>query len=71
LPALELKFDNGAVSYRWQVDEPGFAMPIRVGTKDNWQIISPTTAWKRMKTPLKKDEFEVATDLYYVEVRKL
>jgi aminopeptidase N len=72
LPALELKFDeaNGNVAYRWQVDEPKFAMPVRVGTKDNWQIIRPTTVWQTMKTPLKKDDFAVATDLYFVEVRK-
>ena len=70
-PALELKFESGAVSYRWKVDEPGFAMPVRVGTKANWRIITPTTEWQRMGTVLKKDEFEVATDLYYVEVRKL
>jgi aminopeptidase N len=73
LPALELKFDeaNGEVSYRWKVDEPAFAMPVRVGTKDHWQIIQPTVEWKTMKTPLKKDEFQVATDLYYVNVSKL
>ncbi len=72
LPALELKFDepNGAVAYRWKADEQAFAMPVRVGTKDNWQIIQPTTDWKTMKTPLKKDEFQVATDLYYVNVSK-
>ena len=45
-------------------------MPVRVGTKDNWQIIQPTAEWQTMKTPLKKDEFEVATDLYYVRVSK-
>ena len=73
LPALELTFDeaNGTVSYRWKVDEPAFQMPVRVGTKDHWQIIQATTDWKTMKTPLKKDEFEVATDLYFVNVSKL
>jgi aminopeptidase N len=70
IPVLELKFSDGAVAYRWKADEPKFAMPVRVGTKDNWQIISPTTEWKTMKTPLKKDEFAVATDLYFVEVSK-
>jgi hypothetical protein len=45
-------------------------MPVRVGTKDHWQIIRPTTAWQTMKTPLPKDQFEVATDLYYVNVNK-
>ena len=72
IPRLELKFDDaaGTVSYRWQVDEQGFEMPVRVGTKDNWQIIRPTNEWKTMKTSLKKDAFQVATDLYFVEVSK-
>ncbi len=72
IPTLELKFDEkkGAVAYRWKADEPEFAMPIRVGTKKKWQIIKPTTAWKEMKTALAKDNFEAATDLYYINVSK-
>jgi aminopeptidase N len=70
IPVLELKFTAGAVSYRWKVDEPAFAMPIRVGARNQWQIIQPTTDWQTMKTTLKKDEFAVATDLYFVEVSK-
>ena len=72
LPVLELKFDSTArtVAYRWKADEPGFAMPIRVGAKSAWQIIQPTTEWKSMPTRLTKDSFEVATDLYFVNVAK-
>jgi aminopeptidase N len=72
IPTLELKFDNssGTVSYRWKADEPVFQMPVRVGKKDNWQIIHATTDWGTMPTSLQKDEFEVATDLYYVNVSK-
>ena len=72
IPVLELKFDEakGVVSYRWKADEKSFAMPVRVGSKDNWQVIQPTTDWQDMKTSLKKDQFEVATDLYYVGVSK-
>ena len=72
IPTLELKFNeaDGTVDYRWQADEPDFAMPIRVGKKTDWQIIQPTTYWQTMKTPLKKNEFEVATDLYFVNVSK-
>ncbi|HEY6806674.1 MAG TPA: M1 family metallopeptidase [Pyrinomonadaceae bacterium] len=70
LPVLELKFANGSVSYRWQADEKGFAMPIKVGKKDNWQVIQPTTEWQTMKTDLTRDEFDVATDLYFVDVNK-
>jgi aminopeptidase N len=72
LPTLELTFDAaaGTVAYRWKADVPGFAMPIKVGTKGKWQTIEPTTEWKTLKTPLTKDTFEVATDLFYVQVTR-
>jgi len=73
LPTLELKFDEteGTVSYRWKADEPAFAMPIRVGAKDYWQVVQPTTTeWQTMKTTVPKDQFDVATDLYYVNVSR-
>ena len=72
IPALELKFQEteGSVSYRWKADVKEFAMPVRVGRRDNWQLIQPTIEWKTMKSGMKKDDFEVATDLYYVNVIK-
>ncbi len=72
LPVLELAFDlaKGTVSYRWRAEEPAFAMPVKVGTPDHWQTIQPTTDWASMKTPLRKDQFQVATDLYYIKVEK-
>jgi len=45
-------------------------MPVRVGTKDQRQIVFRTSDWKPMKTPLKQAEFAVATDLYFVDVSK-
>ena len=72
IPMLELKFDEGAgtVAYRWKADEKGFAMPVRVGLKEHWEVIHPTTEWQTMKTSLGKDQFEVATELYYIDVSK-
>jgi aminopeptidase N len=72
IPTLELQFDDaaGTVKYRWKVDEAKFAMPVRVGSKEAWQIVKPTTEWQTMKTTLKKAQFDVATDLYYVNVSK-
>lgn len=72
LPVLELRFQKGegTVSYRWRSEAKEFAMPIRVGSRAGWQLIKPTSDWKTMKTSLKKDEFEVATDRYYVDVIK-
>jgi len=73
LPELELKWNEaeGKVSYRWKVDEPAFRMPVRAGMRNHWQTLQPTVEWQTLKTPLKKGEFEVATDLYYVTVNKL
>jgi len=45
-------------------------MPVRVGKKDSWQIIQPTTEWQAMPTSLQENEFTVATDLYFVDVIK-
>jgi hypothetical protein len=72
IPTLELHFDATAqtVSYRWRAQIKRFAMPVRVGFKDAWQIITPTTAWQRMATHIGKDDFAVATDLYYINVSK-
>jgi aminopeptidase N len=73
LPVLELKFDDasGTVDYRWKADEPAFEMPVKVGTKDHWQLIQPTSEWKTMRTMIGKEQFEVARDLYFVAVSKL
>ena len=70
VPTLELKFDESArtVAYRWKASEKDFAMPVRVGTPGAWQIIQPTTEWATMPISMPKNEFEVATDLYYVYV---
>jgi len=72
IPRLELLFGEapGMVMYKWRADEDEFAMPVRVGTPGHWQIIHPTTHWRWMQTPLTKDEFQVQTDRYYVDVNK-
>jgi len=72
IPRLELLFGEamGMVMYKWSADEVDFSMPMRVGSPDHWQIIYPTTSWNSMQTSLDKDEFEVATDLYYVDLNK-
>jgi aminopeptidase N len=72
IPTLELKFDGtqGEVSYRWKADEPAFQMPVRVGAREHWEIIRPTAEWQTMKTTLKPDQFEIATEMYYVNVSR-
>ena len=73
LPVLELRFDEaaGTVDYRWRADVEGFAMPVRVGDPADWQLVTPTAEWQTLRTPVPPDVFEVATDLYYIEVVRL
>ena len=72
LPTLELVFNEaeGTVAYRWKADERAFAMPVKAGKSGAWDVLHPTTDWKLLKTQIKKDEFEVATDLFFVNVTK-
>jgi aminopeptidase N len=71
IPTLELSFrDDGTLAYRWKADEQNFAMPVRAGAPAKLQILEPTTSWKTMGSPASKDQFEVATDLYYINVIK-
>jgi hypothetical protein len=43
---------------------------VKVGTQDRWTAIRPTAEWQTMTSPLTKDEFQVATDLYFIAVEK-
>jgi aminopeptidase N len=73
LPVLELRFapEEHTVRYRWKADEAKFAMPIEVGEAERWTVVTPvTTEWKAMTWNGSPDDFEVATNLYYVDVVK-
>jgi aminopeptidase N len=74
LPVLQLTFDEKEklAWYRWNAGEHAFAMPIRAGDPAKWRTIQPvTSAWKSMPWAGTKDQFKVATDLYYVNVQIL
>jgi aminopeptidase N len=71
LPTLQLAFnETGRMAYRWKADERSFDMPVRVGRPGRWTLIEATTDWKVMPTSLEKEEVDVATDLYYINVEK-
>src|ERR1700723_248696 len=72
IPRLELVFgqEPGMVMYKWDADEDNFAMPVKVGAPGSWEILHPTTKWQSVSTRLAKQDFQVATDLYCVDVNK-
>jgi hypothetical protein len=45
-------------------------MPIRVGLPGAWQTIQPTTEWQVMANGVAPEQFQVATELFYVDVVK-
>jgi len=70
LPVLELTFHeaDGTMSYRWKADERAFAMPVRIGRAGAWRTIIPTTDWQTMTAIAPRDQIEVATDSFYINV---
>ena len=72
LPTLELAFDQGerTLAYRWKADERGFAMPIDVGGGGRTWRLRPTTDWAVVPNSTALDDFQVATDRFYVNVSK-
>lgn len=77
IPALELTWlpdtpgkATHTVLYKWQADDPAFAMPIRTGGPGHFQILRPTTTWQTLETPLGRDAFQVPTDLYFITISK-
>jgi aminopeptidase N len=72
IPTLELAFNTTeqTMAFRWRADERDFAMPIRVGPPGQLQTIHPTTAWQMMANEVPPEQFQVATELFYVNVIK-
>ncbi len=59
------------VLYKWQADEPAFAMPVKAGDPAHWQTLHPTRdlAVAQYSTQPER-QFQVATDLFYINVSK-
>ena len=77
IPCLELNWlpdapgtTTHSVQYKWQADEPAFAMPVKAGDPTHWQTLHPATTWQTLQTPLTQEQFQVATDLFYINVSK-
>ncbi|PWV46514.1 M1 family aminopeptidase [Chitinophaga sp. S165] len=74
LPKLEISLKeqgrNLQLKYRWQADEPGFKMPVKVTVAPGrFGFIYPTANWQMITLKqMKDDDFEVDEDHFYIEV---
>jgi len=75
IPELEInvtqKGNEVTARYRWKTDVPDFKMPIKVTTsKNKFEFIYPDTSWQTTELGgIQPDDFRVAEDLFYVDVK--
>lgn len=57
--------------FKWNADVADFRMPIKVTTApDKYEFITPTTEWQTIELRgLNPEDFNVANDLFYVDVK--
>ena len=75
-PALHFKLKqkgkNLQLSYRWEADAKGFDMPLLVGKKGAYQMIYPSSNWQETTIDnMPEKEFKIATELFYIRVKKV
>ncbi|MBI3005886.1 MAG: M1 family metallopeptidase [Ignavibacteriales bacterium] len=76
IPVLQVQISQKGkdiiARYRWVADVAGFNMPVKVTTsRGKFKFIYPTAEWKSTTLSLRNpEEFSVAEDLYYIDVRK-
>ena len=65
--------DSVTIRYRWDVDVRDFRMPVKVmAAPGKYRVITPTSEWQTLRLRgLGADDFKVAEDLYYIDVRRL
>ncbi len=71
LPVLEYKFVGDDVYYRWSADIEEFDMPVKVRTGGEMYFIYPSAGWKSEPHSGGADNWEVATDLFYVGTQEV
>lgn len=71
LPVLELRAgpDGKSVEYRWNADEPQFAMPIRIGTPQV-EVVPRVGTWQSLPTQVTSANLFVDTEHFYVNVQR-
>ena len=72
IPVLEYRTNGETFSYRWNNVVPGFDMPVRVGLGSDvsYTRLSPTTAWKTMRSLMSgRDSVRVDPEFYVTATR--
>lgn len=72
IPVLQIKMTGSNLEYRWQTDEPNFAMPVEVAINGMVLRLNATNNWQTQKASLKSiNDVLVSTDKFYINVNKM
>lgn len=75
LPQFQYKVERSKgknyLRYRWEAND-NFDMPIKVTLEnEEWNWIYPNKNWKEIKLELTEDDFQIATHLFLMDIKKL
>lgn len=75
LPQFQYKVERNKgenyLKYRWEAND-NFDMPIKVTLEnEEWNWIYPNKNWKEIKLELTDDDFQIATHLFLMDIKKL
>jgi aminopeptidase N len=71
VPVLQIKYEKNRVAYRWLAEVEDFNMPVKIRANGKARFIFPTSNWKSESLAgAAKQNWEVATELFYVDVEK-
>ncbi len=70
IPLLEYKIIGKTISFRYANCDEGFKMPIKVYLGEKQMVLTPESAWKKIKLKGKVSDFKIDRN-YYVNIIKL
>ncbi len=71
IPKLQLKLNNDELEYRWEAEEPDFAMPVDIDINGKEIRLNATDKWQKLKTDATSvSNIEPRTKEFYIKVQK-
>jgi aminopeptidase N len=72
IPVLQAEFAGDTVRFRWQADVDDFDMPVKVRAGGTVHTLHPTTEWQSASLEdADPEDWQPATDLFYIEVERM
>jgi aminopeptidase N len=72
IPILQLKLNGKNIEYKWQTNEPDFAMPVELIVEGKTTRLNATNNWQKLPTTVTNlDNVDAANNKFYIKVQHL